>query len=33
VLFLPDLLTEVRAAYPEIEDVGGRWLNADTLGS
>ena len=31
VLFLSDLLPEVRAAYPEIEAAGGRWVDADTL--
>jgi hypothetical protein len=33
VLFLTDLLTEVRAAYPEVESAGGQWMDADTLGS
>jgi hypothetical protein len=32
-VFVPDLLAEVRAAYPEIEASGGRWANADALGS
>ena len=32
VLFLPDLLTEVRAAFPEVEAAGGRWVDAETLG-
>jgi hypothetical protein len=32
VLFLSDLLPEVRQAYPEIETAGGRWMDADTLG-
>jgi hypothetical protein len=32
-VFVPDLLAEVRAAYPEIEAGGGRWVNADALGS
>ena len=32
VLFLPDLLTEVRAAFPEVEAAGGRWVDADPLG-
>ena len=32
VLFLPDLLTEVRAAFPGVEAAGGRWVDADTLG-
>jgi hypothetical protein len=31
LLFVPDLLAEVRAAYPGIEDRGGRWAVADTL--
>jgi len=31
VLFLSDLLPEVRQAYPEIEAAGGRWVDADTL--
>ncbi len=29
VLFVEDLLPEVRAAYPEIEERGGRWIVAD----
>ena len=33
VLFLADLLPEVRAAFPEVEAAGGRWVNADVLGS
>jgi len=32
LLFLADLLTEVRAAFPEVEAAGGRWVNAETLG-
>jgi hypothetical protein len=32
-VFVPDLLAEVRTAYPEIEASGGRWVNADALGS
>ena len=28
VLFVPDLLPEVRKAYPEIEVNGGEWLDA-----
>ena len=32
LLFLPDLLREVRAAYPEVEAAGGRWVDAETLG-
>jgi hypothetical protein len=31
LLFLPDLLTEVRAAFPEVEDSGGRWVDAEAL--
>lgn len=33
VLFLADLLPEVRAAYPEVEAGGGRWVSAETLAS
>ena len=32
LLFLAELLTEVRAAFPEIEVAGGRWVDVDTLG-
>jgi hypothetical protein len=32
-LFVSDLMVEVRAAYPEIEAHGGRWVDADALGS
>lgn len=32
-LFVPDLMTEVRASYPEIEASGGRWVDTDALGS
>jgi hypothetical protein len=32
VLFLPDLLGELRAAVPEIEAAGGRWVDAEALG-
>lgn len=32
-LFVSDLMAEVRAAYPEIEACGGRWVDADALGS
>jgi len=32
VLFLSDLMTEVRTAFPEVEAAGGRWVDADTLG-
>ncbi len=31
LLFVPDLLEEVRASFPEVESSGGRWVNADTL--
>jgi hypothetical protein len=31
LLFLADLLTEVRAAFPEVEAAGGRWVDVDTL--
>jgi hypothetical protein len=33
LLFVPDLLAEVRAAFPELEAAGGRWVDAATLGS
>jgi hypothetical protein len=33
LLFVPDLLAEVRAAFPEVETGGGRWVDAATLGS
>jgi hypothetical protein len=33
LLFVPDLLAEVRAAYPDVEAAGGRWVDAATLGS
>ena len=33
LLFVPDLMKEVRAAYPEVEVNGGRWVDASTLGS
>jgi hypothetical protein len=33
VLFVPDLLAEVRDAFPEVEAAGGRWVDAETLGS
>ena len=32
-VFVSDLIAEVRAAYPEIEASGGRWVDADALGS
>lgn len=31
LLFVPDLMPEVRAAYPEIEASGGHWVDADAL--
>ncbi len=33
LLFLSDLLDEVRAAYPGVEAAGGQWVVADALGS
>jgi hypothetical protein len=33
LLFVPDLLKEVRAAFPEIEAYGGTWVDADSFGS
>jgi hypothetical protein len=33
LLFVPDLLAEVRDAFPEVETAGGRWVDAATLGS
>ena len=33
LLFVPDLMAEVRDAYPEVETAGGRWVDAETLGS
>jgi hypothetical protein len=33
VVFVPDLMAEVRETYPEIEASGGEWVDADTLGS
>jgi len=33
LLFLADLLKEVRAAYPQVEAAGGQWVDAETLGS
>ena len=32
LLFLADLLTEVRAAFPHVEATGGRWVDVETLG-
>jgi hypothetical protein len=31
LLFLPDLLTEVRNGLPQIEASGGRWIDVETL--
>ena len=31
LLFVPDLLTEVRRAFPEVEESGGGWVDAETL--
>jgi hypothetical protein len=33
LLFVPDLLAEVRKASPQVEAAGGRWVDAETLGS
>ncbi len=33
LLLLSDLLAEVRAAFPEVEQGGGRWVDADTIGA
>ena len=33
LLFVPDLLKEVRAAFPEVEGSGGTWVDADSFGS
>ena len=33
LLFVPDLLAEVRDAYPEVETARGRWVDAETPGS
>ncbi len=31
LLFVPDLLTEVRRSFPEVEDSGGEWVDAEAL--
>ena len=31
LLFVPDLLTEVQRAYPEVENAGGSWVDAEVL--
>jgi hypothetical protein len=33
LLFVPDLLAEVRSAFPEIEAAGGRWVDVEAHGS
>jgi hypothetical protein len=33
LLFVPDLLAEVRDTFPEVEEAGGRWVDAAALGS
>jgi hypothetical protein len=33
LLFVPDLLAEVRAAFPGVETTGGRWVDVESLGS
>jgi hypothetical protein len=33
LLFVPDLMAEVRTAFPEIEAAGGRWVDVEALGS
>jgi hypothetical protein len=33
LLFVPDLMAEVRNAFPEVEAAGGRWVDVETLGS
>jgi hypothetical protein len=33
LLFVPDLLAEVREAFPEVETAGGRWVDVEALGS
>ena len=33
LLFVPDLIAEVRSAFPHIEDSGGRWVDAEALRS
>lgn len=32
LIFVSDLIPEVRKAYPQIEDAGAEWVDADTLG-
>ena len=33
LLFVPDLMAEVREAFPEVEATGGHWVDAEALGS
>jgi len=33
LLFVADLRDEVRTAFPQIEEAGGQWIDADSLGS
>jgi C-methyltransferase C-terminal domain/Putative zinc binding domain len=33
LLFVPDLLAEVRESFPEVETSGGRWVDAETFDS
>ena len=33
LLFVPDLLAEVRMAFPEVEAAGGRWVDVEAHGS
>jgi hypothetical protein len=33
VLFLPDLLPELRATLPEVEAAGARWVDVEALGT
>jgi hypothetical protein len=33
LLFLPDLMDEVRTAFPEVEATGGTWVDATALAS
>ncbi|HEX4091666.1 MAG TPA: methyltransferase C-terminal domain-containing protein [Trebonia sp.] len=31
LVFVPDLIQEIRAAYPQVEAAGGRWIAAETI--
>jgi C-methyltransferase C-terminal domain/Putative zinc binding domain len=33
LLLVPDLLAEVRNAFPQVEDAGGRWVDVETIRS